>query len=199
MASHRQASPSCDDADDRRCLGATRTYPFVRYAKSRKIQKGEDVERATVDARWTSKSVIESRNRRRHHHHRDVVSRDESTADAKDDDSNARRATTVEFVFASLFDGHGGKDCAQFCAEETLECLLKALDSLEAELNEEEKTRVVETNRVRSDGNLKNSNLADSSFFLSLSLFHTLTHSLTHTHTLSLSLSRTHAEPGRRI
>ena len=52
------------------CLGATtRTYPFVRYAKSRKIQKGEDVERATVDARWTSKSVIESRNRRRRHHH----------------------------------------------------------------------------------------------------------------------------------
>mgnify|MGYP002843882024 CR=1 FL=1 len=209
MASHhRQASPSCDDDDaddDRRCcLGATtRTYPFVRYAKSRKIQKGEDVERATVDARWTSKSVIESRNRRRrhHHHHRNVVSRDESTADAKDDDSNARRATTVEFVFASLFDGHGGKECAQFCAEETLECLLKALDSLEAELNEEEKTRVVETNRVRGDGTLKNSKLIWTrlSFFLSLSLslFHTLTHSLTYTH--SLSLSRTHAEPGRRI
>ena len=199
MASHRQASPSCDDdADDRRCLGATRTYPFVRYAKSRKIQKGEDVERATVDARWTSKSVIESRNRRRRHHHRDVVSRDESTADAKDDDSNARRATTVEFVFASLFDGHGGKDCAQFCAEETLECLLKALDSLEAELNEEEKTRVVETNRVRGDGTLKNSKLIWTrlSFFvsLSLSLFHTLTH--THTHTLSLSL--THARRTRK-
>ena len=188
MASHRQkkASPSsCDDDDGT----TTRTYPFVRYAKSRKIQKGEDVERATVDARWTSKSVIESRNRRRHHHHRDVVSRDESTADAKDDDSNARRATTVEFVFASLFDGHGGKECAQFCAEETLECLLKALDSLEAELNDEEKTRVVETNRVRrSDDEYtlkKISRISRTrlSFFLSLTL--SLFHTLTHTHTLS--------------
>ena len=67
MASHRQkkASPSSCDDNDVGSTTTTRTYPFVRYAKSRKIQKGEDVERATVDARWTSKSVIESRHRRR--------------------------------------------------------------------------------------------------------------------------------------
>ena len=183
MASHRQkkASPSsCDDDDGT----TTRTYPFVRYAKSRKIQKGEDVERATVDARWTSKSVADfERNLCRRRRRRDS-SRD-------DDDDDARLPAnhhSVEFVFASLFDGHGGKECAQFCAEETLECLLKALDSLEAELNEEEKTRVVETNRVRGDGTLKNSKLIWTrlSFFLSLSL--SLFHTLTHTHTLSLSL-----------
>ena len=187
MASHRQASLSCDDdADDRRCLGATRTYPFVRYAKSRKIQKGEDVERATVDARWTSKSVRDfERNlcRRRRDSSRDD--------DVSDDDARlpANHHHSVEFVFASLFDGHGGKECAQFCAEETLECLLKALDSLEAELNDEEKTRVVETNRVRrSDDEYtlkKISRISRTrlSFFLSLTL--SLFHTLTHTHTLS--------------
>ena len=184
MASHRQkkASPSsCDDDDDvgSTTTTTTRTYPFVRYAKSRKIQKGEDVERATVDARWTSKSVADfERNlcRRRHHD------------SSRDDDDDARLPAnhSVEFVFASLFDGHGGKECAQFCAEETLECLLKALDSLEAELNDEEKTRVVETNRVRrSDDNILSKKSLESrglvflSFFLSL--FHSFTHSLTHT------------------
>ena len=143
MASHRQKK--CDDDDDvgSTTTTTTRTYPFVRYAKSRKIQKGEDVERGTVDARWTSKSVRDfERNlcRRR---------RDSSRDDDDDDDARlpANHHHSVEFVFASLFDGHGGKECAQFCAEETLECLLKALDSLEAELNDEEKTRVVETNR----------------------------------------------------
>ena len=205
MASHRQkkASPSsCDDSDDddvgsTTTTTTTRTYPFVRYAKSRKIQKGEDVERATVDARWTSKSVRDfERNlcRRR---------RDSSRDDDDDDDARlpANHHHSVEFVFASLFDGHGGKECAQFCAEETLECLLKALDSLEAELNDEEKTRVVETNRVRrSDDEYtlkKISRISRTrlSFFLSffLSLFHSFTHSLTHT------LSLTRAEPGRRI
>ena len=194
MASHRQkkASPSsCDDDDVGSTTTTTRTYPFVRYAKSRKIQKGEDVERATVDARWTSKSVADfERNlcRRRHHD------------SSRDDDDDARLPAnhSVEFVFASLFDGHGGKECAQFCAEETLECLLKALDSLEAELNDEEKTRVVETNRVRrSDDNILSKKSLESrglvflSFFLSL--FHSFTHSLTHT------LSLTRAEPGRRI
>ena len=196
MASHRQKK--CDDDDDvgSTTTTTTRTYPFVRYAKSRKIQKGEDVERGTVDARWTSKAleilsaicvvvvVIKSRRRR-------------------DDDARlpANHHHSVEFVFASLFDGHGGKECAQFCAEETLECLLKALDSLEAELNDEEKTRVVETNRVRrSDDEYtlkKISRISRTrlSFFLSffLSLFLSFTHSLTHT------LSLTRAEPGRRI
>ena len=203
MASHRQkkASPSsCDDDDvvgSTTTTTTTRTYPFVRYAKSRKIQKGEDVERATVDARWTSKSVADfERNLCRRRRRRDS-SRD-------DDDDDARLPAnhhSVEFVFASLFDGHGGKECAQFCAEETLECLLKALDSLEAELNDEEKTRVVETNRVRrSDDEYtlkKISRISRTrlSFFLSffLSLFHSFTHSLTHT------LSLTRAEPGRRI
>ena len=190
MASHRQkkASPSsCDDDDDvgSTTTTTTRTYPFVRYAKSRKIQKGEDVERATVDARWTSKSVADfERNLCRRRRRRDS-SRD-------DDDDDARLPAnhhSVEFVFASLFDGHGGKECAQFCAEETLECLLKALDSLEAELNDEEKTRVVETNRVRrSDDEYtlkKISRISRTrlSFFLSLTL--SLFHTLTHTHTLS--------------
>ena len=200
MASHRQkkASPSsCDDDDGT----TTRTYPFVRYAKSRKIQKGEDVERATVDARWTSKSVRDfERNLCRRRRRRRDSSRDD---DVSDDDARlpANHHYSVEFVFASLFDGHGGKECAQFCAEETLECLLKALDSLEAELNDEEKTRVVETNRVRrSDDEYtlkKISRISRTrlSFFLSffLSLFHSFTHSLTHT------LSLTRAEPGRRI
>jgi len=188
MASHRQkkASPSsCDDDDVGSTTTTTRTYPFVRYAKSRKIQKGEDVERATVDARWTSKSVADfERNLCRRRRRRDS-SRD-------DDDDDARLPAnhhSVEFVFASLFDGHGGKECAQFCAEETLECLLKALDSLEAELNDEEKTRVVETNRVRrSDDEYtlkKISRISRTrlSFFLSLTL--SLFHTLTHTHTLS--------------
>tara|TARA_X000000368_G_scaffold216789_1_gene171041 strand:+ start:618 stop:1424 length:807 start_codon:yes stop_codon:yes gene_type:complete len=191
MASHRQkkASPSsCDDDDvvgSTTTTTTTRTYPFVRYAKSRKIQKGEDVERATVDARWTSKSVADfERNLCRRRRRRDS-SRD-------DDDDDARLPAnhhSVEFVFASLFDGHGGKECAQFCAEETLECLLKALDSLEAELNDEEKTRVVETNRVRrSDDEYtlkKISRISRTrlSFFLSLTL--SLFHTLTHTHTLS--------------
>ena len=200
MASHRQkkASPSsCDDDDGT----TTRTYPFVRYAKSRKIQKGEDVERATVDARWTSKSVRDfERNLCRRRRRRRDSSRDD---DVSDNDARlpANHHYSVEFVFASLFDGHGGKECAQFCAEETLECLLKALDSLEAELNDEEKTRVVETNRVRrSDDEYtlkKISRISRTrlSFFLSffLSLFHSFTHSLTHT------LSLTRAEPGRRI
>ena len=190
MASHRQkkASPSsCDDDDDvgSTTTTTTRTYPFVRYAKSRKIQKGEDVERATVDARWTSISVADfERNLCRRRRRRDS-SRD-------DDDDDARLPAnhhSVEFVFASLFDGHGGKECAQFCAEETLECLLKALDSLEAELNDEEKTRVVETNRVRrSDDEYtlkKISRISRTrlSFFLSLTL--SLFHTLTHTHSLS--------------
>ena len=191
MASHRQKK--CDDDDDvgSTTTTTTRTYPFVRYAKSRKIQKGEDVERATVDARWTSKSVADFE--RNHLCRRDLNHDDDARLPANHH--------SVEFVFASLFDGHGGKECAQFCAEETLECLLKALDSLEAELNDEEKTRVVETNRVRrSDDEYtlkKISRISRTrlSFFLSffLSLFHSFTHSLTHT------LSLTRAEPGRRI
>ena len=187
MASHRQKK--CDDDDDvgSTTTTTTRTYPFVRYAKSRKIQKGEDVERGTVDARWTSKSVRDfERNpcRRR---------RDSSRDDDDDDDARlpANHHHSVEFVFASLFDGHGGKECAQFCAEETLECLLKALDSLEAELNDEEKTRVVETNRVRrSDDEYtlkKISRISRTrlSFFLSFSHSFTLSHTHSHTHSLS--------------
>ena len=63
--------------------------------------------------------------------------------------------------FYGVFDGHGGKECADFCAKETLSSLLKALNSLEAELKKEEKQKVVEQNEV--------SRLYKISPFLSLS------------------------------
>ena len=135
MASHRQR-PTNEDLD-----GGLKNYPFVRFAKSRKIQKGEDFESATVDARWVSKSIL-NRRRRRHRKSEEEEETEEETAALE-------RACSVEFVFLSLFDGHGGKDCADFCAKETLPCLLKALNSLEAELKKEEKQKVVETNEVR--------------------------------------------------
>ena len=135
MASHRQR-PTNEDLD-----GGLKNYPFVRFAKSRKIQKGEDFESATVDARWVSKSIL---NRRRRHR----KSEDEEE-ETEEETAALERACSVEFVFLSLFDGHGGKDCADFCAKETLPCLLKALNSLEAELKKEEKLKVVETNEVR--------------------------------------------------
>lgn len=136
MASHRQR-PTNEDLD-----GGLKNYPFVRFAKSRKIQKGEDFESATVDARWVSKSILNRRRRRRHRKSEEEEETEEETAALE-------RACSVEFVFLSLFDGHGGKDCADFCAKETLPCLLKALNSLEAELKKEEKQKVVETNEVR--------------------------------------------------
>jgi len=137
MASHRQR-PTNEDLD-----GGLKNYPFVRFAKSRKIQKGEDFESATVDARWVSKSILNRRRRRRHR------KSEEEEEETEEETAALERACSVEFVFLSLFDGHGGKDCADFCAKETLPCLLKALNSLEAELKKEEKQKVVETNEVR--------------------------------------------------
>jgi hypothetical protein len=137
MASHRQR-PTNEDLD-----GGLKNYPFVRFAKSRKIQKGEDFESATVDARWVSKSILNRRRRRRHR------KSEEEEEETEEETAALERACSVEFVFLSLFDGHGGKDCADFCAKETLPCLLKALNSLEAELKKEEKLKVVETNEVR--------------------------------------------------
>jgi hypothetical protein len=139
MASHRQR-PTNEDLD-----GGLKNYPFVRFAKSRKIQKGEDFESATVDARWVSKSILNRRRRRRRHR----KSEEEEEEETEEETAALERACSVEFVFLSLFDGHGGKDCADFCAKETLPCLLKALNSLEAELKKEEKLKVVETNEVR--------------------------------------------------
>ena len=54
----------------------------------------------------------------------------------------------MQIFFLSVFDGHGVKDCADFCAKETLSSLLKALNSLEAELKKEEKQKVVEQSEV---------------------------------------------------
>jgi hypothetical protein len=152
MASHRQR-PTNEDLD-----GGLKNYPFVRFAKSRKIQKGEDFESATVDARWVSKSILNRRRRRRRHR----KSEEEEEEETEEETAALERACSVEFVFLSLFDGHGGKDCADFCAKETLPCLLKALNSLEAELKKEEKLKVVETNEVR---------LSLSLFFFSSSSF----------------------------
>ena len=78
-----------------------------------------------------------------------------------EDEATMEHLASCEFFFLSLFDGHGGKDCADFCAKETLSSLLKALNSLEAELKKEEKQKVVEQNVV--------SRLYKISPFLSLS------------------------------
>ena len=121
-----------------------------------------------------------------------VVGRDPSRDDDDDDDARlpANHHHSVEFVFASLFDGHGGKECAQFCAEETLS-LLKALDSLEAELNDEEHASggnqpgTTQRRRIIITLKKKISRISRTRlpFFLSLTL--SLFHTLTHTHTLS--------------
>ncbi|CAL6383790.1 unnamed protein product [Bathycoccus prasinos] len=132
MASHRQRPPS----DDHYSL---RNYPHVRFAKSRKIQKGEDFEFCAPNARWVSKSIL---NRRRHRMNQNGLMEDEATME---------HLASCEFFFLSLFDGHGGKDCADFCAKETLSSLLKALNSLEAELKKEEKLKVVEQNENPED------------------------------------------------
>ena len=81
--------------------------------------------------------------------------------DAKEDETRMEDLSSCEFFFLSVFDGHGGKECADFCAKETLPSLLKALNSLEAELKKEEKQKVVEQNEV--------SRLYKISPFLSLS------------------------------
>ena len=165
MASHRQRPPS----DDHYSL---RNYPRVRFAKSRKIQKGEDFEFCAPNARWVSKSIL---NRRRHRMNQN---------DAKEDETRMEDLSSCEFFFLSVFDGHGGKECADFCAKETLSSLLKALNSLEAELKKEEKQKVVEQNEV--------SRLYKISPFLSLSPVTLSFHPrifVTDLFTLSLSLS----------
>ena len=130
MASHRQRPPSDDHC-------SLRNYPYVRFAKSRKIQKGEDFEFCSPNARWVSKSIL---NRRRHRMNQNDVLEDEATME---------QLASCEFFFLSVFDGHGGKACADFCSKETLSSLLKALNSLEAELKKEEKLKVVEQCEVR--------------------------------------------------
>ena len=164
-----------DDDDDVPTRSSGTRNTKIRRAKRRA---------RTVDARWTSKRCeILSTNlcRRR---------RDSSRDD--DDDDDARLPAnhhSVEFVFASLFDGHGSKECAQFCAEETL-VYSEALDSLEAELNDEEKREwwkptgydAATTNILSKISRISRTRL---SFFLSFSHSFTLSHTHSHTHSLS--------------
>jgi serine/threonine protein phosphatase PrpC len=123
------------------------TGPFIRLAKSRKIQKGEDFERVQVCASWESKTFSKT-----------SASFEEGLEDEEDEDDkregtnkthekkkkkkNERLNSEVEFVFCSLFDGHGGKSCAEFASDDMLNCLLKALNQLEAEMKKSEKSRV---------------------------------------------------------
>jgi serine/threonine protein phosphatase PrpC len=85
--------------------------PALRTARSRKVQKGEDTSFETPDATWVARRV-DGRG----------SAGDGGTQDVTDGDA------VVHFSAFGLFDGHGGKACAEHCAATMLGHLLHALD-----------------------------------------------------------------------
>ncbi len=85
--------------------------PALRAARSRKVQKGEDTSFETPDATWVARRV-DGRG----------SAGDGGTQDVTDSDA------VVHFSAFGLFDGHGGKACAEHCAATMLGHLLHALD-----------------------------------------------------------------------
>ena len=83
--------------------------PALRTARSRKVQKGEDASFETPDAFW----VARRRDGRR------VAGEREEIADGD---------VVVRFSAFGLFDGHGGKACAEHCASTMLDRIKDALD-----------------------------------------------------------------------
>ena len=81
--------------------------PAIRVARSRKVQKGEDKAFEMPDARW-------------------VATRVEGSGKTINNDN---ASNTVHFSAFGLFDGHGGKACAEHCSATMLDCVLAALDS----------------------------------------------------------------------
>lgn len=75
-------------------------FPALAIAHSRKVQKGEDFDLVEVCALWTPGR------------------RGKGANDA-----------SVEFAMFGLFDGHGGKACAEHCADSFLSALTEALDA----------------------------------------------------------------------
>ena len=86
--------------------------PALRTARSRKVQKGEDTSFETPDAMWVARRV-DGRG----------SAGDGGTQDVTDGDA------VVRFSAFGLFDGHGGKACAEHCAATMLVHLLHALDA----------------------------------------------------------------------
>jgi serine/threonine protein phosphatase PrpC len=85
--------------------------PALRTARSRKVQKGEDTSFETPDATWVARRV-DGRG----------SAGDGGTQAVTDGDA------VVRFSAFGLFDGHGGKACAEHCAATMLGHLLHALD-----------------------------------------------------------------------
>ena len=86
--------------------------PALRTARSRKVQKGEDTSFETPDATWVARRVDGLRG-----------AGDGTRPNITDGD------VVVRFSAFGLFDGHGGKACAEHCAATMLDRILDALDA----------------------------------------------------------------------
>ena len=89
--------------------------PALRTARSRKVQKGEDTSFETPDATWVARRVDGA----------PVGAGDGPTANTRVTDGDV----AVRFSAFGLFDGHGGKACAEHCAATMLDRIVRALDA----------------------------------------------------------------------
>ena len=89
--------------------------PALRTARSRKVQKGEDTSFETLDATWVARRVDGA----------PVGAGDGPTANTRVTDGDV----AVRFSAFGLFDGHGGKACAEHCAATMLDRIVRALDA----------------------------------------------------------------------